>query len=212
LKYEEAVRLLDTALARPLPGAAAQQLMAPRPAREWPAHFNPARIRNAAGLLLLYPAGALAHLVLTVRADTLGRHGGQVSLPGGVVEAGETFEQTAIREAHEEIALPAREIRILGPLTPVDIVVSGFRLYPIVACAAQRPPLQPADGEVARILDVSVDRLMQPSIVAWRSLERDGRRYRVPTFTVDEAELWGATAMVLAEFLVLLGWTGPSSL
>ena len=67
-----------------------------------------------------------------MRADAL-RHGGQVSLPGGVVDPGETFEQAALREAHEEVALPLDEVRVLGALTPLDIPVSGFRLHPIVA-------------------------------------------------------------------------------
>src|SRR5438105_5713414 len=143
--------MLEQALTAPLPGAAAHALMAPRPRREWPAGFNPARARNAAGLLLVFPIDTRAHLVLTVRADTLDRHGGQVSLPGGVVEPGETFERAALREAHEEIALPLDGVRLLGPLTPLDIPVSGFRLYPIVAYAKEQTPLAPSDGEVARI-------------------------------------------------------------
>src|SRR5207247_5845559 len=136
---------LQTGLRQPLPGAAAQALMAPQPRREWPIGFDPALIRHAAGLLLLFPAGASAHIVLTVRADTLGRHGGQVSLPGGVADPGETFEQAALREAHEEIALPLDGVRVLGALTPLDIPVSGFRLHPIVAFADGRPALTPDD-------------------------------------------------------------------
>ena len=75
---------------------------------------------------------------MTVRADTLGRHGGQVSLPGGVVDAGETFEQAALREAHEEVGLRAERVRVLGALTPLDIPVSGFRLHPIVGVSRRR--------------------------------------------------------------------------
>jgi 8-oxo-dGTP pyrophosphatase MutT (NUDIX family) len=162
--------------------------------------------------LLVYQAGSQPRVVLTVRAETLGRHRGQVSLPGGVVEPGETFEQAALREAREEIALPSESVAVLGPLTPVDIVVSGFRLHPIVACAPQRPSMHPADGEVGRILEVPVDSLMDPTVIVSRDLEREGHRYEVPTFLIQDAELWGATAMVLAEFLVLLGWRGPSAM
>ena len=182
--------------------------MAPRPRREWPAGFNPARIRRAAGLLLVFPVGDRPHIVLTVRADTLGRHSGQVSLPGGVVEPGETFEQAALREAHEEVALPLAGVRVLGLLTPLDIPVSGFRLYPVVAARDTRPILAPSDGEVARILDVAVDELRDPQRTAVIRRARDGQTMNVPAFQVGADEIWGATAMVLAEFLTLLGWPG----
>jgi 8-oxo-dGTP pyrophosphatase MutT (NUDIX family) len=201
---------LEDALKAPLPGASAQEFLAPRPRREWPPTFNPARVRQAAGLLLVFPVDVdqRAHIVLTVRAGTLGRHSGQVSLPGGGVEPGETFEQAALREAHEEIALSLDEVRVLGGLTPLDIPVSGFRLHPIVAVTGRRPVLTPSDGEVVRILEVAVDELAAPERLISAMRERDGRAMIVPAFQVGGEEIWGATAMVLAEFLTLLGWTG----
>jgi 8-oxo-dGTP pyrophosphatase MutT (NUDIX family) len=144
------------------------------------------------------------HIVLTVRADAL-RHGGQVSLPGGVVEPGETLEQAALREAHEEVALPLAPVRVLGALTPLDIPVSGFRLHPIVAVTETEPALTPADAEVANILEVAVDELLDPANFVRTTRERDGVTYVVPAFRVCGHEIWGATAMVLAEFLALLG-------
>ncbi len=213
--YGEAVRRLERALAGPLPGPAAQSILAPRPRREWPAGFNPARIRSAAGLILVFPgtapgsgsagAGAEPHIVLTVRSDAV-RHSGQVSLPGGAVDPGETFEQAALREAHEEVGLAAAGVRVLGLLTPLDIPVSGFRLHPVVATLAGRPRLTPSDGEVARILEVNVRELLTIRQVTETERIRDGHTILVPAFHVHGMEIWGATAMVLAEFLVLLGW------
>jgi 8-oxo-dGTP pyrophosphatase MutT (NUDIX family) len=145
-----------------------------------------------------------------VRSDRV-RHGGQVSLPGGVVEPGETFEQAALREAHEEIALPIEPVRLLGALTPLDIPVSGFRLHPIVAVTDTRPLLTPADAEVAHILEIGVDELLDPATLVSTSREREGVRYQVPAFHVAGREIWGATAMVLAEFLALLGWPGRNT-
>ena len=204
------VRCLENALKAPLPGAPAQEFLAPRPRREWPPAFDPARLRQAAGLLLVFPIVHRAHIVLTVRADTLDRHRGQVSLPGGGVEPGETFEQAALREAREEIALPIDDVRVLGGLTPLDIPVSGFRLYPIVAVTGARPILTPADGEVVRILEVAVDELTAPERLVSVERERGGRAIIVPAFHVGGEEIWGATAMVLAEFLAVLGWVPPS--
>jgi 8-oxo-dGTP pyrophosphatase MutT (NUDIX family) len=204
--YESALRRLEAGLRSALPGPAAQDVFAPRPRREWPEHFNPARIRHAAGLLLLFPRDRQAHVLLTVRTDRLERHGGQVSLPGGVVDPGESFEQTAIREAQEEVGLAPDLVRPLGALTPVDIPVSGFRLHPIAATSQETPGFMPSDHEVARILEVPVAHLMTPATRGEAVLVRGDRTVVAPGFDVEGLHVWGATAMVLAEFLALLGW------
>jgi 8-oxo-dGTP pyrophosphatase MutT (NUDIX family) len=215
--FADVLARLEAKLQCELPGAAADDGLAPVPRREWAPGFYPARVRYAAGLLLVFPKRNEetlpsprflpdcdhAHIILTVRADAL-RHGGQVSLPGGVVDPGETFEQAALREAHEEVALPLGEVRVLGALTPLDIPVSGFRLHPIVAVHPTRPSLTPSDDEVARILEISLDELCNPEHFVTAQRERDGVRFSVPAFRVAGVEIWGATAMVLAEFLALL--------
>jgi 8-oxo-dGTP pyrophosphatase MutT (NUDIX family) len=211
MRFLEVVTLLEQRLTGELPGEVAQDRLAPIPRREWPAAFNPARVRHAAGLLLIYRDHDRAHIVLTLRADSLGRHSGQVSLPGGVVDPGETYEQAALREAHEEVALNAADVRVLGALTPIDIPVSGFRLHPIVAAADAPPALTPADGEVARIVHVPLDDLLDVSHLRSSERMRDGVTLTVPAFHVGGVEIWGATAMVLAEFLALLDWAGPAA-
>ncbi len=210
MNFSDLVSRLETALARGLPGAAAHERLAPMPRRKWPAAFDPARIREAAGLLLVFPKTVdaaepnQAHIVLTVRARALGRHSGQVSLPGGVVELGESFEQAALREAHEEIGLAPGDVRLLGALTPLEIPVSGFRLHPIVAAITSRPTLSASDGEVARILEIAVDDLRDPQHLRRIRRERDGVSMVIPGFHIADQEIWGATGMVLAEFLALL--------
>jgi 8-oxo-dGTP pyrophosphatase MutT (NUDIX family) len=225
MQFPDVVTRLEDAFTRELPGAAAQAHLAPVPRRQWPDGFREEQLRHAAGLLLVFPdqtenataakavdASAQARILLTVRADTLGRHGGQVSLPGGVVDAGETFEQAALREAHEEVGLSTDLVRVLGALTPLDIPVSGFRLHPIVGVSERRPQLIPAAREVARILEPAIDALMAPDCVVHSRRARDGVAMTVPGFHLEGVEIWGATAMVLAEFLSLLGWSSPKLL
>ena len=218
MTFDTAVARLKAGLEVELPGSLAQAHMAPVPPRQWPRGLSPARARDAAGLLLVFPKRReetflpdrdAAHIILTVRADGL-RHGGQVSLPGGVVDPGETFEQAALREAHEEVALALDDVHVLGALTPLDIPVSGFRLHPIVAMRASRPLLTASDSEVARILEVSVDDLLDAGHFVTTQRQRDGVSLTVPAFRIANIEIWGATAMVLAEFLALLGWRGPN--
>jgi 8-oxo-dGTP pyrophosphatase MutT (NUDIX family) len=183
--------------------------MAPRPRRSWPPGFSIERIRHAAGLLLVFPLDDQPHVVLTVRAHALDRHGGQVSLPGGVVEAGETYEEAALREAREEIGLSPVGLRRLGVLSPIDIPVSGFRLHPVVAAVSARPALQAAEGEVARIVEPPLAHLMDTERIGWRTMTRETATLEFPVFLAEGVEIWGATAMVLAEFLSILGWAGP---
>ena len=204
MTFEAALDRIREGLSRPLPGAAAQDLLTPIPRREWPQNWNPARLRHAAGLLLMFPVDRRAHVLLTLRSDVV-RHGGQVSMPGGVVEAGETFAQAALREAHEEVGLAIAEVEVLGALTSIDIPVSGFRLHPVVASVAVRPLLQPADAEVARILEVDVDTLLDAAALGWR----DQAARQVPCLSACGAEIWGATAMVLAEFCAILAAENP---
>jgi 8-oxo-dGTP pyrophosphatase MutT (NUDIX family) len=209
--FTDALTRIADALARPLPGDAAQLWMAPRPPRRFPAGFNPARVRHAAGLLLIFPRHDAAHLVLTERSHNLDRHRGQISLPGGVIEPGETHEQAALREAQEEIGLDPSDVRTIGALTSLDIPISGFRLHPVVAACTREPLFKHAHDEVARVLTVDLDTLMRAERIVWRTLTRDGQTIDFPAFPIDDVEIWGATAMVLSEFLTLLGWTGPNT-
>ena len=199
-------RRLRGRLAEPLPGGAGQLLLAPRPRRGWRPDRVPDDARLGAGLLLLYRYDDLVRLVLTLRAGELPLHAGQVSLPGGAVEPGESPEQTALREAGEEIGVDPRAVRVVGRLSPLHIPVSRFALYPVVGLTDTRPELRPKAGEVARILEVGLDELQDPATLGLEKRHRDGVDYEVPYFNLHGERVWGATAMILSEFLCLLDY------
>jgi 8-oxo-dGTP pyrophosphatase MutT (NUDIX family) len=199
------IQRLNAALKSPLPGFTAQLRMAPRPRPGWYPGEIPEGLREGAGLVILFPVGDQLHTVLTVRHDKLPQHAGQVSFPGGAREPDEALTEAALREGEEEVGLDPRSLRVLGCLSPLHIPASGFVLHPVVAHAHDRPALRPADGEVERILEVRIKDLRDPArIRAERRLLQD-RYYDVPYFDVDGEKVWGATAMVLAELLWLLG-------
>ena len=101
-------------------------------------------------LILLFPRDEVPHVVLTVRGADLPHHADQISLPGGRPAPGETAEETALREAVEEIGVDVTGLAIAGRLTPVHIAVSGFNVQPIVALADTAPVFVPAPGEASR--------------------------------------------------------------
>jgi len=146
-----------------------------------------------------------AQIGLTVRHDDLPQHAGQVSLPGGAREPDEDLTAAALREGEEEVGLDPKSLRVLGHLSPLHIPASGFVLHPVVAHGEDRPTLHPADGEVERILEVSLGELRDPARIRVERRFLQDRHYDVPYFDLHGEKVWGATAMVLAELLWLLG-------
>lgn len=169
-------------------------------------------LRPAAALLLLYEHHGAWHLPLTLRGSRLRHHTGQVSLPGGRIDPGESAEEAALREAHEEIGVTPGDVDVLGRLTALPIAVSGHLLQPVVGVASARPHFVAAEYEVERIIEAPIRELLSPRAVGkeLRSRARPALgEMEVPYFDVDGVHVWGATAMVLAEFLAVLERIGP---
>jgi 8-oxo-dGTP pyrophosphatase MutT (NUDIX family) len=213
MRFDEVERRLIAARHRELPGPSAQAVMAPRPRRSWVPGEVPPDARMAAGLALLFPRGTDTALLLTVRGAKVATHAGQVSLPGGAVEAGESVEAAAIREADEEVGLDRDVPVVRVRLSPLHIPVSGYVLHPVVATTATAPVVRPCEREVDRIVEVGLAALASGDLLRFETIERDGFAMVVPYFEIAGEKLWGATAMVVAELLAVLGipvdpWSG----
>jgi 8-oxo-dGTP pyrophosphatase MutT (NUDIX family) len=179
-----------------LPGTAAQLLMSQRPRRGWKPGVFPKECRQAAVLVLTYPLAGGPGVVLTQR-----RH--DLPVPGGEVEAGESLVAAALREAHEEIGIESASVHVLGALTPLHVPISNFVLHPIVGVMDHRPAMRPEEREVARILEPRIAELADPERQGLGTVQGKASSL-VPYFLIDDLRVWGATAMVLAEFLSAL--------
>lgn len=202
---------IQEALTNPLPGVTGQIKMAPAPIGHQLNRWEiPDTCREAGVLLLFYPCNTNGrrselYLTLTRRREYPGVHSGQISLPGGRREEGESLQATALRETTEEIGVSPEKIEIIGRLSSLYTPPSNFCIYPFVAFSPTRPTFQPDPREVAELIEVPLDLLVDPTIrkEETRHFESYGERY-IPFFDIYGHKVWGATAMILSEFLVLL--------
>ena len=188
------------------PGMKAQLTMVPDPR---PGHktFDEVKVSclKAAVLVLLYHWKGRQYLVLTRRSDHMVHHQAQISFPGGCQEYGETVQQTALREIHEELGISPESIRILGELSPLFVPPSNYCIFPVVAGMNERPTFCPSYKEVAGVIEVPLDHLLDLRNVRRETWIINGIEVMVPFYLFKGYKIWGATAMVLAEFVELIG-------
>jgi len=188
------------ALTRPLPGVTAQVRLAPPYRLEQLYQAPPADARPAGVLIAVYPRDGALHFLLTRRTDDVDKHKGQISLPGGKQEDGESLLDTALRETREEVGVTIDAAAVLGMLSPVYIPPTGFLITPYVAAVPDRPRFAVMHREVAELIEVPLAALFDPTIVRREMWMLRGVDVEVPFFQIGPHKVWGATAMVLSEF------------
>lgn len=197
---------LESRLRNPLPGLPAQLRMMPDPPPPGQKTYAETGddCLHGAVLALIYPRGGKAHLVFIRRPLTVVHHKGQIAFPGGHVEDGETPAEAAVREAWEEVGVIPGDIRLLGALTPLYIPPSHYCIYPFVAMTDIPPAFVPQPGEVDEIIETPLDHLLDEANLRTETWTFDIGPRRVPFYAFGPHKIWGATAMVLSEFLEIL--------
>jgi 8-oxo-dGTP pyrophosphatase MutT (NUDIX family) len=159
----------------------------------------------------LVPAGVLVPLIdeeepalmFTRRADSLPRHGGEISFPGGLCHADDPdLVATALRETEEELGLSPGLVEVLGVLDPVPTHVSGILIVPVVGVLATRPAVTPSPAEIAEVLEYRVADLARvEEELAYR--HEHGTWFGF-AYVLDGHTIWGATGRIVHAFLDLV--------
>ena len=151
---------------------------------------------KAAVLVPLYLDHGDMHAVLTRRHSDMRRHAGEISFPGGRPEHGEhDLSATALREAEEEIGLPAAAVEIVGALEPTPTMVTGYAIYPFVGLIEPGRTWTASAQEVAEVIELPLAALRAG--YGRRRMVRRGIAFRTDSYVVGDHLVWGATARIL---------------
>ena len=155
---------------------------------------------NSAVLCPLYLSDGALHAVFTRRRDDLRRHAGEISFPGGRQDDDESdLRLTALREAEEEIGLPADAVELVGALQPTPTIATNYAVYPFVGLIEPGHVWKPSAAEVEAVLELSVRDLRAGE--RRQRLLRRGVPFRTDVYVVGDDLIWGATARILADLL-----------
>jgi 8-oxo-dGTP pyrophosphatase MutT (NUDIX family) len=198
MKKQWVNRLIDE-LKKPLPGIEAQLRLSP------PVRLHNVKTktpRRSAVLILLYPKDSKPYIVFIKRGEYKGVHSGQISLPGGMYKKTDRIlRQTALRETMEETGVIENQVEIIGNLTPLHIPISNFNVYPFVGYCLDRPVFKPDPFEVKYIIEAALNELLDTENQKHKLMHIGGNEIEIPYFDLHGDHLWGATAMIISEFL-----------
>jgi 8-oxo-dGTP pyrophosphatase MutT (NUDIX family) len=163
---------------------------------------------RAAAVLIPVVGGPEPALIFTLRTETVSSHKGQISFPGGSIDATDPSPAAAaLREANEEIALDPDAVEVLGELDTFPTYVSGYVVTPIVGWLESMPEVRPNPAEVARVLVIPLSELTD-EIRFDPGFEHAGRTFPTEAWVWEDNVIWGVTARVVRGFLQLLGAAG----
>jgi len=203
--FDQLIDRLANRLKLPLPGEAAHQDMEACFADYLNLRPN-AQTRRSAVMMLLYPEGNTIYFPLILRSSYDGFHSGEVGFPGGRYELTDgDLINTALRETQEELGIKAEEIKVLGLLTEIFIGPSNFFVLPVIGYLSQRPEFLPDAREVRDVLEISLDYISDPDVIGLSRIEIPGDQVLTPHYHFKGRKIWGATAKIIRELLMLLG-------
>jgi 8-oxo-dGTP pyrophosphatase MutT (NUDIX family) len=162
--------------------------------------------KTAAVMMLFYPKNGRTHLVLIVRNSYQGVHSAQIAFPGGKYEPrDQIFENTALRETHEEIGIHPNSIEIKKAFTRLYIQPSNFMVYPFLGICKEEIVFIPDSNEVADIIELPLSVFLGEDIIVSVKISTSyADNIMVPAFKINEHIVWGATAMMLSELKEVL--------
>ena len=198
------IEFLRSRLKKPLPGRDAHMKMVPlqdgKPFRPMEA---PSNSKQSAVIALL--SIDTQELLFTLRSSKLRKHSGQISFPGGRLDEGENFKEAALRETYEEVGIKPDKIEIIGELSQLYVPPSNSVIQPLLGITEQIEELTLNPDEVEEAFTVKLDILKHPNTKKWTEWNFGGAVSDVPYYDVHpEVPLWGATAIMLSEFLELI--------
>lgn len=159
--------------------------------------------RASAVLVGLFETENGVEAVLTRRSQRLTNHRGEISFPGGRLDADETVIDAALRENHEEIGVLPADVEIIGELNSMATVVSNSHIVPIVAKYHSAPKLTTKNAEVDRVFSVPLRDLVRPDTYCQEHWVFDDREFQILFFYLDDETIWGATARILFQVMML---------
>lgn len=206
MELDKLVGFLDQRLKSALPGALAHEPMRATFTGAVKPNFKyDLPPRKGSVLILLYQDEGQIKFPLTKRQTYAGAHSDQVSLPGGKTEQNETYVETALRECEEEIGIERHSVTVIGRLSEFFVMPSNFLIIPVVGYLNDKPEFKPDPREVARILTGTLSALIKDDAAKEKDIIAASRfDMHAPYFDIEGEVVWGATAMMLNEFRLIL--------